>query len=356
MQSQLSVGARRAFGRPALVFLVALIVLVLIAGAITIGSQLLPRPQLPPPFGVATNGLIAADVGGQIVVMEPDGSDARPLDLPFTELSQVSFSRDGTRFAAFAKNDPAARFDAQLIVANADGTGAYSLGPEVGIPEDRSRIAWSPDDRRLLFSSSGTLYLAELDARTVETFGAEDVARRDPTWSPDARIAYQCLRADGTLHLCVMDGDRTGEQVMVTSPGTLYAFQGSSWSPDGRSIAYQIDAVDGSGGWDIAALELATGKETILTNGTPEHTIYPSWNPDGRYVLFISGFVSADGKDVQSFGQGGCNWVEPSADGTVVTCITNDGLTLWPIAGGEPRLIPLDSTPTSVSWQRVASD
>jgi hypothetical protein len=162
MQTQLSVGARRAFGRrPAFVLLVGLVLLILIAGAIMIGSQVPPRPQLPPPFGVASNGEIAVDVGGQIVVMEPDGSDARPLDLPFTGLDQVSFSRDGTRFAAFAKNDPAARFDRQLIVANADGTGAFSLGPDVGIPEDRSKIDWSPDDRRLLSSVSGTLYTAD---------------------------------------------------------------------------------------------------------------------------------------------------------------------------------------------------
>jgi Tol biopolymer transport system component len=303
---------------------------------------------------VAGNGLIAADVGGQILVMESDGSNARPLDLPFTELSQVSFSRDGTRFAAFAKDDAATGFDRQLIVANADGSGAFAVDPGVVIPGDRSTIEWSPDDRRLLFSGNTRLYWADLDARTIEEFGAEDVARQEPTWSPDGRFAYRCQQPDGTLHLCVMNGDRTGEQILPTSPGTLYAFQGSSWSPDGRSIAYYIDAVDGSGGWDIATLELATGKETILTTGTPEHTIYPTWNPDGRYVLHLSGVVSADGKVVRSFGEGGCNWVEPSPDGTIVTCITDAGLTLWPIDGGEPTLIPLDRTPTSVSWQRTA--
>lgn len=356
MQTQLPLGASRAFGRPATVLLVALLAVALIAGALVVGSQLLQRPPLPAPFGVAGNGLMAVDVGGEIILMQPDGSDPRRLDLPFTGLSGVSFSRDGTRFAAFARNEAAqARFDQIVIVANADGSGAFVVDPDTGIPEDRSRIAWSPDDRRLLFSTNTEqLYWADLDQRTIEVFGAEGVGRRDPTWSPDGRFAYQCRQPDGTLHLCVMNADRTGEQVLPTSPGTLFAFQGSSWSPDGRSIAYYIDAVDGSGGWDVATLELATGTEQILTHGTTDHTIYPTWSPDGRYVLFISGIVRADGSDVRSFGDGGCNAVEPSPDGAFITCLTDSGVTLWPIDGSDPTLIPLDSPATSVSWQRVA--
>jgi hypothetical protein len=99
MQTQLSLRRAAGFGRSPRLVLAGLLILALVAAAIVVGSQRLFRPQLPAPFGPAANGLIAADAGGKVVVMRPDGTEVRSLDLPFAHVAKMVFSRDGTRLA-----------------------------------------------------------------------------------------------------------------------------------------------------------------------------------------------------------------------------------------------------------------
>ena len=99
MQTQLSLGRALGFGRSARPILAVLLVLLVLAGVLYVGSQLLKQQALPPPFGVAGNGLIAVEVDGAIVTLNPDGSNRRELALTFGDLSAMTFSRDGTRFA-----------------------------------------------------------------------------------------------------------------------------------------------------------------------------------------------------------------------------------------------------------------
>ena len=356
MNTTLLFGRGRIAGQPASLILLALLLLALIVGVVAVGSQLLRRPTLPPPFGVAGNGLMAANVGGQILVMQPDGAGVRPLDLPFTGLTGISFSRDGTKLAAWSTPDQGSQAELSLIVANVDGSGAFEVEPGTGISRPDGtvgRIEWSPEDRRLAFSDGAdTLYVADIDERRIRAIGTPDKARRDPAWSPDGRLAYRCELSDGSLHLCVMDADGTREQVLETSPGTLWAFQGSSWSPDGKHIAYTVD--DGSG-YDVATIDVDTGQERILTGQTAVHTIFPLWTPDGEHVVFASGIVRADGSGLRIYEDGGCSSMEPSPDGRFVACLTEDRLLLWPVDGGEPTTIRLEGAGDGddVSWQRV---
>ena len=110
-----SLGAGR-IGRPAAIGMILVLTLILLAGALVlVGSQVSQR-TLPPPFGPASNGLIAADVDGAIVLQEADGTNRHQLDLPFEGISGVSFSRDGTKLAAWSALG--------LIVSNVDGSSA----------------------------------------------------------------------------------------------------------------------------------------------------------------------------------------------------------------------------------------
>ena len=365
MQTQLSLRNYLGFGRSPRLILVGLLILALIVGGVVVGSRLLQERRLPPPFGLAANGLLASNVDGGIVVMEPDGSNSRRLELPFEGVSGGSFSRDGTRIAAWATSD-GGRTQKSLIVANADGSGAIEIDRATLVREPGT-IDWSPDDRRLAFSDAGDrLYIADIDARTVNelTWDPSIQYRRDPAWAPDGRLAYKCITGDGVPYLCVASADLDVEQKVQTSAGTEYAFQEPSWSHDGKSIAYQVDdAIDpppGAGiGWDIATIDLATGTETILTRGFAEHTILPVWSPDDRHVLFLTeggpGVVRSDGTGLRLLGQRSCASLKPSPDGAYATCPWGNQIFLLPVeGGGEPTVIDLGGPVEYVNWQRVA--
>jgi Tol biopolymer transport system component len=364
MQTQLSLRNYLGFGRSLRPILVAVLILALVAGGIIVGSRLLRQQSLPPPFGLAGNGVLASHVDGEIVLMEPDGSNVRRLELPFEGITGTSFSRDGTRIAAWSSPVAGAGSQKSLIVANADGSGAFEVDRTKLIGDPGFRIAWSSDDRRVAFSGSGDrLFVADLDARTVSEIGrdASIMFRKDPAWAPDGRLTYRCTTTEGVLHLCLMSPDFQVEQILATSPGTDWAFQAPSWSHDGRTIAYQVDDEIDHGptdiGYDVATIDVATGKETILTRGFAPHTIVPVWSPDDRHVLFQTetapGVVRSDGTDLRVLGDKPCDWIEPSPDGVFVTCSMGDQVVLYPIAGGQPTVLELGGRSEFVNWQRV---
>jgi Tol biopolymer transport system component len=362
MQAQLSLRNHLAPGRSVRLVLVALVILALLAGGIIVGSRLLRQQALPPPFGVAGNGAMAVDVGGEILLTDADGSSMRPLDLPFGAVSGSSFSRDGTRIAAWASRPGGM----SLVVVNADGSGPVEIDPSTLVTDPGFRIAWSPDDRRLAMSGSGDrLFVADIAARSLREVAVDPTItrRQDPNWSPNGQVAYRCQQGSAELHLCVMSADFTTERVLATSPGTEWAFQAPSWSHDGRSIAYQVDDVIDHArpnfGWDIATIDVATGVERVLTRGFTEHAILPLWSPDNQHVLFGTeagvGIVRSDGTGLRVFGSHGCEWAEPSPDGAFATCVVGDQVYLYPIDGGPPIVINLGRAATSVSWQRLAN-
>jgi Tol biopolymer transport system component len=362
MQTQLSIRRYLTFGRSPRLVLLGLLIIALVVGGVIVGSQLVQQRPLPPPFGLAGNGLLAVEIDGSIIVMSPDGSNQRQLDLPFSGVSGPSFSRDGTRLAAWATPDPLNAHRKSLIVANADGSGAFDVDRTNLVDDPGYRIAWSPDDRRLAFSANHRMFVADIDERTVSEIGQDDAIqfRSDPAWAPDGRLAYRCTAA-GLLHLCVMSADFQTEQILQTSPGTEFAFQAPSWSHDGSSIAYQVDdkidpQPDPGFGWDVATIDVATGVERILTRGFGPHTILPVWSPDDQHVLFFTGdgpgVVRADGTGLRVF-TGSCNWSEPSPDGAFVTCVRSDQVLLYPVAGGQPTVIELEGQATFVNWQRL---
>lgn len=367
MQTQLSFGRALGFGRSARPILAVILLLALLAGVVYVGSQLLNQRSLPAPFGVAGNGLIAVEIGGAVVTMEPDGSNVRALDLPFEGVTRISFARDGTRFAAFANpEDPVTSTARSIIVVTADGSSAFVLGTEQYRPGGIGMIDWSPDGGRLAFSDADDrLFVVNTEAGSSRELApdARIERRRDPAWAPDGRLAYRCEDASAALHLCVMSADFTTERVIETSVGTEWAFQHSSWSNDGTRIAYYVDdAIDhpaGAYGWDVATVNLDTGEERILTVGTPEHLILPTWTADDRYIVAGGAIIAADGSGVRLIGSvgedgGGCAWTAPSPDGQWVTCVKAGSVELYPIDGGPPTILQtVAGSPGFMSWQRL---
>jgi TolB protein len=250
---------------------------------------------------VATQGLYS---------VRPDGTGrARLPSAPSPTLPAAS--ADGMRIAW-------AGDDGTLWVAQADGSGAHSLGAPGAWP------SFSPDGTRIVVSllNDG---LSVVDTATGATQQlTTNVVSGPPHWSPDgAWIAYvgrapapgperpspalRLVRPDGSDdHVLVRnfdagrsvawspDGTRlalsTNELELVDLNGKVTTYQNEqnggpvAWSPDGKEIAYGGFAVPCRVCHEaLTVLELADGKLTRLApNGSA-----PAWSRDGRLLAYV---------------------------------------------------------------------
>jgi TolB protein len=136
-------------------------------------------------------------------------------------------------------------------------------------------------------------HLAVLDAEgTLTTFAADgsgepvvldasepdEVFVRQPTWSPDGRIAWVRIGGNGTsatLHTTEADGSAQTETSIDAAPFYL------SWDPTSSRIVY----LGGSAEADIelGLIDVAAGAAAVpIDDGSP---FYLSWNPSGRQLL-----------------------------------------------------------------------
>src|SRR5437588_2320451 len=103
------------------------------------------------------------------------------------------------------------------------------------------------------------------------------------TWSPDGKmIAFiSNLSGRNNLWLVAAEGgwplQLTVSDQRQTSP---------AWSPDGKWIAYQSD-YDGDEQWDLFIVSPKTGQVVNLTNTREIAEESPAWSPDGRYLAYM---------------------------------------------------------------------
>src|SRR6266536_1206882 len=103
------------------------------------------------------------------------------------------------------------------------------------------------------------------------------------TWSPDGKtVAFiSNLSGRNNLWLVAAEGgwptQLTVSDQRQTSP---------TWSPDGKWIAYMSD-YDGDEQWDIFLVSPKTGQVVNLTNTREIAEESPTWSADGRYLAYM---------------------------------------------------------------------
>ena len=283
--------------------LTALLVLALVAGAILVaGSR---QPELPAPFGAASNGVIVHDRDGDLISVDlATGASATILEAAGQQVAPV-FSRDGTALAFLAAVDPSATEPTafELRVAGSDGSDLRTLGifTEPG-------GEWSPSGDRIAVSSliDGEPAITMVDvasgSSTVLDLGmpAEQPAFRPS--NPD-QLAFRGQAPDGTWGLYIVPAEGAAPTHLDLDAGFQadanygvnidYYFFAPAWSPDGTRLAFHTleeSTVDGDPGFrvhvaDIDAAGAVTG-ETLLT---PEPGIDDefdaAWLPDGSGLV-----------------------------------------------------------------------
>jgi Tol biopolymer transport system component len=359
------------------------LIAILIAAALAayIGSR---QHRLPPPFGVAANGVVAYSLAGDIYTVDPrTGATVTVVAGPEADRRPM-FSPDGTKVALLrARPDTPDRFD--IDVAMSDGRGPRVLVADPVSIDDT--VEWAPDGTYILLcTTTGTLSRVDavgseppkVLARGVHIFAG---AFRPPD---GAQILYEVDTSTSTA-LFVMDADGSHQTKILERPaaGGIGAIsQNVRWSPDGRMIALGIVGPMGDGnvrihvmnadGSDLHQAGDATGiwvENDVVWSPDSRHVAFNRWLPvaSGGWEIRAVGIAPAAGGPIQEVGsvpvpEGAI--LEYSPDGTKLVAVPGplvlaetDGTPQPPmiidIATGTGTLAAWE-VGSGTSWQRLA--
>jgi Tol biopolymer transport system component len=233
----------------------------------------------------------------------------------------IAWAPDGSKIAytsqAALDGTDAATSAANVWVVKADGTARTPLTG--GTTTTASTPAWSPDGTKLVFISNqnidgtdtnGTtlnIWMVNADGtglapltRTTTHIGTLVLLHLEPRWSPDGRrILFTSNRnldgtdsiSTGVANIWAMNADGTGTTPLTRLSGVNS--NAGAWSPDGNQIAFSSNrGLDGSNtthaSSNIWIMDAVGSGATVLTGLANATAFGPQWAPAGRHIRFSS--------------------------------------------------------------------
>ena len=249
-----------------------------------------PPTPTPSPSATATHTATAAptpagprriafvshrDGNDEIYLMYPDGTNLQRLtNTPDIQVWHPSWSPDGSRIVFQCYRYGGSGFNVCLI--NSDGSGYTEITDWEQDGSGAQRHVWSPDGNQIavsreMGSEPTAIWLMNADGSNQRQL----VEGRDPSWSPDGRsIAFQWA-ADGGAYQQVWTVRTDGSNLQqLTNIDSFVMYP--AWSPDGRQIAFEV------GMSYIAVIGADGGAPRTVVN---KRSWNLSWSPDGTQLV-----------------------------------------------------------------------
>lgn len=147
---------------------------------------------------------------------------------------------------------------------------------------------WTVDGEKLIYNSKGRLYNYELATNTITPLntGFATDNNNDHVLTFDGTmlgISHHNSDDDRASTIYYLPTEGSSEPKLITKPGVGNSYL-HGWSPDNKKVVFTANR---KGRYDIYTADIATGKETQLTD---QATLDdgPEYSPDGKYVFFNS--------------------------------------------------------------------
>jgi Tol biopolymer transport system component len=226
-------------------------------------------------------GEVAYNCVYNICLMNPDGSASRMLAAKYPEWDPAwsPSGRDLTLQGYYAAGD--GQYD--LYAVDIKGCHLTRLTHRL----NGTSSSWSPDGRRIVFSTPTGLYVINANGTGLRKLIAASqrypYSVDIPAWSASNRIAYtRLVPPHGRAEIYTVNPDGSDDAPLTRGAA---GFGQPSWSPDGKSIAFTVDpyATPGS----TSSIDVASANGAGARRVTPPSwTSYsPTWTPTGKIVF-----------------------------------------------------------------------
>ncbi len=160
----------------------------------------------------------------------------------------------------------------------------------------------SPDGQRLAVSIEGNIWVYEIVRDTLTRVTFDSSEERRPVWSADGtRLTFRRFHPNSVFWQ-LADGSGTAERLTTVE----LTMRPTSWSPDGKTLAYTSDEPDGQ--YEIGFLRLDGERRTRPFLQTPFNVAGGVFSPDGRFLAYSSDESGRNEVYVQPFPGPGGKW------------------------------------------------
>ena len=226
----------------------------------------------------------------------PDGG------IEFSSFAQGESASRGTAGARGEFGSPSWSADGHLLVFHRDVDHKWpplqqwqSPDPQFGLIRSGVFPSYSAAGDRLICNdqTAGILHNSILimkpdGSQQSVLFSDAEKSALGPVWSPQGdKIAFafgrffQSINGPAIANIAVVNSDGTGLK-LLTDGSANYGFP--SWSPDGRYLVFRTA---GKANSDLSIIDVDTREVRSLTTGS-NHDNFPSWSPTGDRISFTS--------------------------------------------------------------------